>query len=160
MDDALNSYYISRMDERQVMIWFGIIGMMVARVFMFPIGSGVIPTGNPATSPPFHVLGTTRNQACQGQGGQSYCAWDWCLSQPQLNQVQFFIGFLAVFLAYPFCTTICLSLFSKVIGPRPQVRPSKPRELCFFSNLESQRAFGWGSWWACLHWPGFLGPWP
>ena len=45
-----------------------------------------------------------------------------CEDQPGLYKSQFFIAFFINFVSYPFCISISQSIFSKALGPRPQVR--------------------------------------
>lgn len=57
---------------------------------------------------------------CESESSDS-CPYDWCTKIPGLNIVQFFVGFLIAFGGYPYCTALCQSIFSKALGPRPQV---------------------------------------
>ena len=49
------------------------------------------------------------------------CPYDWCYEIPKLSVVQFMIGYVFCLLGYPFCMALCGSLFSKALGPIPQV---------------------------------------
>lgn len=51
------------------------------------------------------------------------CPYDWCYEIPKLSVEQFMIGYVFCLLGYPFCMALCGSLFSKALGPIPQVSP-------------------------------------
>ena len=45
---------------------------------------------------------------------------EWCSYTPQLTPVQFFIGYGFTTIGYPLGITLIQTIFSKVLGPRPQ----------------------------------------
>ena len=49
------------------------------------------------------------------------CEYDWCSEIPKIHVEQFMVGYVFALLGYPFCVALCGALFSKVLGPIPQV---------------------------------------
>lgn len=45
---------------------------------------------------------------------------EWCLYTPQLTITQFFIGYGFTSIGYPLGVTLIQTIFSKILGPRPQ----------------------------------------
>ena len=50
------------------------------------------------------------------------CVYEWCYNIPAIQIWQFMLGFAIAFVGYPFCVALCQATFSKILGPRPQVR--------------------------------------
>ncbi len=65
---------------------------------------------------------TERNVECSNPEKGDGCALDWCEYTPGMNVYQIFGGIILGTIGYPFCVTITQSIFSKMLGPRPQVR--------------------------------------
>ena len=61
-----------------------------------------------------------RNVDCLETADEA-CKYCWCYTQPAVTKGQFFVGFFLGFIGYPYCIAICQSIYSKAIGPRPQV---------------------------------------
>ena len=53
-------------------------------------------------------------------GGGGGCIHCWCLELRRVTEVQFIIGFTIGICAYPYCVAIIGSLYSKLLGPKPQ----------------------------------------
>ena len=70
----------------------------------------------------FKLLPSYRNVDCSGDEGPPLCGHDWCDEQPAISEAQFFLSFFVGFFGYPYCVALTQALFSKAIGPRPQVR--------------------------------------
>ena len=62
-----------------------------------------------------------RNVDCSGEEGPPLCGHDWCGDQPAISKAQFFISFFVGFFGYPYCIALAQGIYSKAIGPRPQV---------------------------------------
>jgi len=45
---------------------------------------------------------------------------EWCLYTPQITITQFFIGYIFTSIGYPLGITLMQTIFSKILGPRPQ----------------------------------------
>lgn len=46
---------------------------------------------------------------------------EWCKYTPAMTLEQFFIGFVLTSVGYPIGVTLIQTIFSKILGPRPQV---------------------------------------
>ena len=55
------------------------------------------------------------------------CALEWCKEQPAMNIGQFIIGFCLFAAGHPFRLSITQSLFTKILGPIPQVMKIKTK---------------------------------
>ena len=124
------------------MIVGGVIGTMVFRLLLFPLPGGDPPPTRPEISSlsvgqqsQQSFLGllarseetpSFRNIDCEtGNGrGESYCAHDWCSSQPAVNMWQYIIGICLVAVTNAFCQGLVQTLFNKILGPKPQVTTS------------------------------------
>ncbi|XP_065360293.1 major facilitator superfamily domain-containing protein 8 isoform X1 [Calliphora vicina] len=107
--------------ENQVLIWGGFSLMVLGRVLYIPWGDGpakiaevynvTIPlTGNSTIdlTPDNEIfLGCPKTQA-------------WCETTPALTLTQFIIGYGFTSIGYPIGVTLIQTIFSKVLGPRPQ----------------------------------------
>ncbi|XP_037806289.1 major facilitator superfamily domain-containing protein 8 isoform X1 [Lucilia sericata] len=107
--------------ENQVLIWGGFSLMVLGRVLYIPWGDGppkiaevynvTIPlTGNSTIdlSPDNEIfLGCPKTQ-------------EWCATTPALTLTQFIIGYGFTSIGYPIGVTLIQTIFSKVLGPRPQ----------------------------------------
>ncbi|KNC30590.1 hypothetical protein FF38_11972, partial [Lucilia cuprina] len=107
--------------ENQVLIWGGFSLMVLGRVLYIPWGDGppkiaevynvTIPlTGNSTIdlSPDNEIfLGCPKTQ-------------EWCNTTPALTLTQFIIGYGFTSIGYPIGVTLIQTIFSKVLGPRPQ----------------------------------------
>ena len=65
--------------------------------------------------------GTAKNIPCENAPSSvSGCALEWCKHQPALKVWQLFGGIMIGTIGYPYAISITQSIFSKIIGPRPQ----------------------------------------
>ena len=60
------------------------------------------------------------------------CPFDWCSEIPKIHVEQFMVGYVFALLGYPFCVALCGALFSKSLGPIPQVSKSAAAFLVIF----------------------------
>ena len=66
------------------------------------------------------------NEACANTTKREPgCELEWCKNQSALTIWQLFGAIVLGTIGYPYAVAITQSIFSKIIGPRPQVRPSK-----------------------------------
>ena len=108
-----------RLDERLLLIFVGILPLIISRLFMMPMGS---------ESPPLNVNATLDTCEEFGQSDRPHmdagglgCPHCWCVSgMRRVTEVQFLIGFSIGICAYPYCVAIIGSLYSKLLGPKPQ----------------------------------------
>lgn len=143
-----------RFDERKVLIFVGILFMFLGRIIVFPIPGFDHPPLANSTAPEnganftdanvfkSFLVGTSKNIPCENAPSASTgCALEWCKDQPALQVWQLFGGIIIGTIGYPFAIAITQSIFSKIIGPRPQghwmglfssVADSLPRLLGLF----------------------------
>uniref|UniRef100_A0A1A9W744 Major facilitator superfamily (MFS) profile domain-containing protein n=1 Tax=Glossina brevipalpis TaxID=37001 RepID=A0A1A9W744_9MUSC len=107
--------------ENLVLIWGGFALMVLGRVLYIPWGDGppkiaevynvTIPiTGNATIDlkPDNEIfLGCPRTQ-------------EWCTVTPALTITQFILGYVLTSIGYPIGVTLIQTIFSKILGPRPQ----------------------------------------
>ena len=65
------------------------------------------------------------------------CPYDWCYDIPKISVEQFMIGYVFALIGYPFCMALCGSLFSKVLGPIPQVSALGTGQVSVLSQPKS-----------------------
>ena len=119
----------NRIDERKVMV-FGTILMLVGRFFNFPIpGFPKPPLGNETLTnfeshfTKYYKMGTSRNIPCEEASHTLTpgCELEWCQDIPAVTVWQLFGGIVIGTIGYPYALSIISSIYSKMIGPRPQV---------------------------------------
>ena len=129
--------------ERDVLIWGGVIGSMIFRLLIFPMPGGDHPLTRPESEIPAggessfaQIMAMSaenpsfRNVDCAtSNGGQSYCAHEWCDSQPALNLVQYIVGVCLSSITNAFNQGLVQGVFSKMLGPIPQVSFKKKGHL-------------------------------
>ena len=100
-----------KFDERVLLLFAGLVPMILGRICMFPLGSDYFQLG----------LNNNTNNRAGAVVGLIGCLYDWCFTIPKISVVQFMVGYVFALVGYPFCMALCGSLFSKVLGPIPQV---------------------------------------
>ncbi|XP_033326058.1 CLN7/MFS domain-containing 8 [Megalopta genalis] len=103
-----------RFNERKVMLWGGFFFMIIGRILYIPWGPDPPPIAYELPSD----NGTTNVNATEVLGCPS--SQKWCLYTPQLTVTQFLIGYGFTTIGYPLGVTLIQTIFSKVLGPRPQ----------------------------------------
>lgn len=65
------------------------------------------------------------------------CPWSfgWCWNVPRVLLGQYIGGSVAISIGYPICNVMTYTLFSKVLGPQPQVSNSTHTELQLSSSV-------------------------
>jgi len=123
---------LRRFDERSLLVVGGFLPTFLGRLCFFPYPGPVAPMKKSGC-----FLSAQNHSAGGYSEDQIYCAaegrpWtilengcppqqEWCFRLPALRLPLVLIGFLLVTLGFPFCFTILQSLYSKILGPRPQV---------------------------------------
>lgn len=46
----------------------------------------------------------------------------WCATTPAMTELQMVLGFIVTAIGYPTGVTLIQTLYSKILGPRPQVQ--------------------------------------
>lgn len=79
-----------------------------------------IPAVNPPGNYSFNMTTDSPSNATVEPVG---CPWDysWCAYTPKIYLAQFFGGTLLIAIGYPTCNVMSYTLFSKILGPKPQV---------------------------------------
>jgi len=121
-------YLSRRFDERKLLVFCGIIPMLIGRVFFFSFPGPVAPMRKLGCLLPPTNLEISYNQTlCSSLGldwveVQHGCPaeQEWCFNIPALTPTMVVIGFVFGAIGYPYCVTIPQTLYSKVLGPRPQ----------------------------------------
>ena len=109
-------------DERKVMI-FGILLMFLGRLSLFPIpGFPLPPMIENSTDVSSSLKAMARNIPCDDSVDQIQpgCELQWCKNIPAITIWQLFGGIIIGAIGHPYAISIAISLYSKIIGPRPQ----------------------------------------
>ncbi|XP_034829506.2 major facilitator superfamily domain-containing protein 8 [Maniola hyperantus] len=96
-------------EERALLLWGGFLLTGMASLLCIPWGPGPPPLASEA-------LGTD----AEAGGGCPQHSQPWCATSRGLTLVQFLLGYLCVSIGYPLGVTLIQTIFSKVLGPRPQ----------------------------------------
>lgn len=133
-------YLARKIDERVLLLGFGIVPMILGRLFFFPffgpsppqrefgcvdpdtevVVEGINTAAECAT---YFVEESNRLRAYQWVVIQHGCPEQqkWCFEMPALNPFIVAVGYALCTLGFPFCIALSQTIFSKMIGPRPQV---------------------------------------
>lgn len=94
------------------MLWGGFFMMVVGRVLYIPWG----------TEPPkiayINQTLSSSDEYTLPPGCPS--TQEWCFTTPRMTLLQFIIGYGFTTLGYPIGVTLAQTIFSKILGPRPQ----------------------------------------
>ncbi|XP_043068503.2 major facilitator superfamily domain-containing protein 8 isoform X1 [Drosophila bipectinata] len=99
--------------ERYVLIWGGFSLMFLGRVLFVPWGPDP-----PKLAQPFNASLNLSSDDPIYLGCPP--TQEWCGELPALTLTQFIIGFALTSVGYPIGVTLIQTIFSKVLGPRPQ----------------------------------------
>lgn len=101
-----------RFDERKILIWGSFFLMVLGRLSYFPWSNELpqikymnVSDGNNASD--------TASVGCPSTQA-------WCFTTNRLTVAQFLLGYAFTAIAYPIGATLIQTIFSKVLGPRPQ----------------------------------------
>ncbi|XP_013196044.2 major facilitator superfamily domain-containing protein 8 [Amyelois transitella] len=103
---ALISPLTKFFEERALLLWGGFLLTGVASLLCIPWGPG-----GPPLAPP---------DAAEAGGGCPAAAQPWCETTRGLTLTQFLLGYASVSVGYSLGVTLIQTIFSKVLGPRPQ----------------------------------------
>ncbi|KAJ0183569.1 hypothetical protein K1T71_001545 [Dendrolimus kikuchii] len=103
---ALISPLTKYFEERAVLLWGGFLLTGVASLLCIPWGPG---------APPLAPLG-----APEAGGGCPADTQPWCATTRRLHVSQFLMGYACISVGYSLGVTLIQTIFSKVLGPRPQ----------------------------------------
>ncbi|KAH8270167.1 hypothetical protein KR018_005096 [Drosophila ironensis] len=99
--------------ERYVLIWGGFSLMFLGRALFLPWGPEP-----PKLAQPFNASLNLSSEDPIYLGCPT--SQEWCGEIPALTLTQFIIGFALTSVGYPIGVTLIQTIFSKVLGPRPQ----------------------------------------
>ncbi|XP_066596400.1 major facilitator superfamily domain-containing protein 8 [Prorops nasuta] len=103
-----------KFSERKIMLWGGFFVMIIGRVLCIPWGPD---------PPQIAELGPYNNLTVDANGTEILgcpSSQEWCRYTPQMTALQFIIGYGFTTVGYPIGVTLIQTIFSKVLGPRPQ----------------------------------------
>ncbi|XP_050348286.1 major facilitator superfamily domain-containing protein 8 [Nymphalis io] len=92
-------------EERALLLWGGFLLTGMASVFCIPWGPGPPPLAP---------------ESLEAGGGCPQISQPWCATSRGLTLTQFLLGYTCVSIGYPLGVTLIQTIFSKVLGPRPQ----------------------------------------
>ena len=120
---------IFRFDERLLILVCGVVSMIISTACFLPIPGNEnkhICNETESKSSLYRLLsppGTLGDRVpCSESQDLGCCALDWCEEQAAMNVPQFVIGFCILAAGHPFRISITQSLFTKILGPVPQVK--------------------------------------
>ncbi|XP_068634025.1 major facilitator superfamily domain-containing protein 8 [Battus philenor] len=93
-------------EERALMLWGGFLPTCVASLLCIPWGPGPPPLADPGLA--------------EAHGGCPQDTQPWCAESRALTLTQFLLAYASVSVGYPLGVTLIQTIFSKVLGPRPQ----------------------------------------
>ncbi|CAH2047605.1 unnamed protein product, partial [Iphiclides podalirius] len=93
-------------EERALLLWGGFLPTCLASLLCIPWGPGAPPLAEPGDQ--------------EASGGCPQATQPWCAESKALTLTQFLLAYAFVSVGYPLGVTLIQTIFSKVLGPRPQ----------------------------------------
>lgn len=120
-----------RFAERHVLLWGGFLPMAIGRLLYIPWGDAPPVMAIPKNFTQLQLqnatmLNTIKNlaNATNGTANEELVgcpmSQEWCLTTPALTMTQFLLGYIMTCVGYPIGVTLIQTIFSKILGPRPQ----------------------------------------
>lgn len=109
-----------RFDERSVLIWGGFFLMFVGRLVHIPWAESSPKLA--MTQPEFDTYLSTLNSTEGVENVGCTATQEWCKYTKAMTLGQFIAGYAVTSVGYPIGVTLIQTIFSKILGPRPQVR--------------------------------------
>lgn len=113
--------------EFNILIWAGFFLMAISRAVYIPLPGPIAKLSYPrdyvnGNDTMFTTVTSNITGAVTIDGEITGCpvTQEWCKTTPALTMTQFFIGYALTCIAYPIGVTLIQTIFSKVLGPRPQ----------------------------------------
>nr|CAD7455789.1 unnamed protein product [Timema tahoe] len=110
-----------RFPERKVLLWGGFFLMVVGRILYIPWGSApavIAWSGSEINTTGSDNLTSQFNNLTEPLGCPP--SQEWCFYTPAMTITQFLVGYVFTALGYPIGVTLIQTIFSKILGPRPQ----------------------------------------
>lgn len=116
--------------EHHVLLWGGFLPMAIGRLLYIPWGDAppvmAIPSNFTQVLLQNSTILNTIKQLTDPSNGTTPelvgcpLSQEWCLTTPALTMTQFLLGYLMTCIGYPIGVTLIQTIFSKILGPRPQ----------------------------------------
>ncbi|XP_066999586.2 major facilitator superfamily domain-containing protein 8 [Anabrus simplex] len=109
-----------RFPERKVLLWGGFFFMVIGRALYIPWGSAPpkIAEVNPVDEE--SVLNSSSLSGNETEVLGCPSTQTWCKTTPAMTLTQFLLGYAFTAMGYPIGVTLIQTIFSKILGPRPQ----------------------------------------
>lgn len=117
---------LTTFQERQVLLWGGFFLMVIGRALYIPWGDEPPQMAEISNSTEYFSNGTdilSNNTVRYDTDGTILgCppAQEWCRVIPAMTITQFLLGYALTSIGYPIGVTLIQTIFSKILGPRPQ----------------------------------------
>lgn len=112
-----------RFPEQQVLIWGGFSLMVIGRLSYIPWGDApakIAETYNATLKEPNLANNFTAISPDDPRFLGCPESQTWCFDTPALTITQFLLGYAFTSIGYPIGVTLIQTIFSKILGPRPQ----------------------------------------
>ena len=109
--------------ERWSYLGLGLLPLLLSRIVSLPIPGQGLPRWKNETSSVFRGASPneTDSRDCTASSiGEPGCSLEWCLHTPAVTTAQLVSGIFLLAVGYSYGLSLCHSIFSKVVGPRPQ----------------------------------------
>ncbi|XP_055620049.1 major facilitator superfamily domain-containing protein 8-like isoform X2 [Toxorhynchites rutilus septentrionalis] len=103
----LLDFLCKRFSESNVLVYGAMLALFFSQILMIPVGN------EPITATSDGLNATNGNSSCPS-------IQDWCRWIPPVGKIQFTIAYTLLCTAFSIGTTLSQSVFSKLLGPRPQ----------------------------------------
>lgn len=110
-----------RFQERKVLMWGGFLFMVIGGALYFPWGSEPpIIAEEIMVTQVNETYGNRNNAVNETEIVGCPSVQKWCYYIPAMTVTQFLLGYAFIAIGYPIGVTLIQTIFSKVLGPRPQ----------------------------------------
>lgn len=119
-----------RFEERSVLLWGGFLLMAIGRILYIPWGNqlpqmAIVLTNSSSidlnsNGSNVDVLNELHQNSATNEVVGCPLSQAWCLTTPALTMTQFLLGYFLTCIGYPIGVTLIQTIFSKILGPRPQ----------------------------------------
>lgn len=110
-----------RFQERKVLMWGGFFFMVIGGTLYFPWGSEPpIIAEEIMVTQVNETYGNRNNAVNETEIVGCPSVQKWCYYIPAMTVTQFLLGYAFIAVGYPIGVTLIQTIFSKVLGPRPQ----------------------------------------
>jgi ceroid-lipofuscinosis MFS transporter 7 len=104
-----------RFPEHEVLLWGGFFLMVLGRGVYIPWGDEPLKIAQPFNHTVLNITGDDDIELLGCPVNQ-----EWCKTTPAMTMSQFILGYVLTSIGYPIGVTLIQTIFSKILGPRPQ----------------------------------------